>query len=67
MWVRFTSDFDWRPPERKGTVTVAYRAGMTKYVRKACAEAAIAAGKAQPTDRPDGEVDPQEEKSNGAQ
>lgn len=45
MRIRFTEDFDWSPPERKGLVTIAYRAGTTKSVRRACGEAAIAAGK----------------------
>lgn len=37
MWVRFIDDFDWRP--RCG-VTVAYKAGMTLNVTRACAVAA---------------------------
>jgi len=37
--VRFLKDFDWKP---SAMVTVAYRAGETKLVDAACAEAAIA-------------------------
>ncbi|OAM77701.1 hypothetical protein A3840_08705 [Devosia elaeis] len=43
-WVRFKADFDWRP--RQG-VTIAYKAGMHLLVTTRCAEAAIAAGKAE--------------------
>jgi hypothetical protein len=42
----FTADFDWRPPEAKGRIVIAYRAGSTRKVRKNCAAAAIAAGAA---------------------
>lgn len=52
MWVRFLRDFDFNPPERRGRVTVAYRAGMVRLVRKCCADAAIAAGAAEWTERP---------------
>ena len=44
-WVKFTDDFNWRPPERV-TTTIAYKAGSTHYVRKQAAEEAVAAGKA---------------------
>lgn len=43
MWVRFTSDFDWKP---KQSVTLAYKSGNTVNVVKDCAEAAIKAGAA---------------------
>jgi hypothetical protein len=41
--VRFTEDFDYKP---KSQVTIAYKAGTEKTVRRECADAAIAAGKA---------------------
>ncbi len=47
MWVRFTQDFDYSP--RFG-VTIAFRAGMTEFVRAECAEQAVAAGKAEPVE-----------------
>lgn len=43
-WLRFTSDFDWSP--RYG-VTIAYLAGMEMNVTTPCAEAALAAKKAE--------------------
>lgn len=46
MWVRFLADFDWNPPE-KPAVTLAFKAGYTCLVRRACGEAAITAGKAE--------------------
>ncbi|TWF53262.1 hypothetical protein [Neorhizobium alkalisoli] len=42
-WVRFTEDFDFRPTRSS---LIAYRAGMQLSVRRACADQAIAAGKA---------------------
>jgi len=42
MWVRFTRDFDWSPPETGGRVTMAYKAGMKLMVRRQCADEAIA-------------------------
>lgn len=51
MWVRFLADFDWHPPEKKGRVHIAYKAGMTLLVRRICGEQAIAAGKAVATER----------------
>lgn len=45
-WVRFTDRFDWRPPQLKGRVTYAYKAGSTYLVTTPCAEAALAKGKA---------------------
>ena len=53
-WVRFSADFDWPVPERNGQALIAYRTGMVKLVRKACAEQAIAAGKAARAARPTG-------------
>lgn len=51
-WVRFRQDFNWHVPAYKGRVTVAFKQGMTKFVTRACAAAALAAGKAEPTVRP---------------
>lgn len=47
MWVRFKDDFDFSPKARNGNVTKAYKAGMVQNVTRECAEAAIAAGKAE--------------------
>lgn len=46
MWVRFLMDFDWYPPELKGRVHIAYKAGMAMLVRRKCGEDAIKAGAA---------------------
>lgn len=43
-WVRFTKDYDWVQP----AFTIAYKAGMHLNVTRACADEAIAAGKATP-------------------
>lgn len=43
MWVRFTSDFDFKPTPQ---ATIAYKAGMVANVTRACATLAVAAGKA---------------------
>lgn len=51
MWVRFLADFDFRPPEKR-RVCIAYKAGMTQFVRSICAEQAIAQGKAVLIERP---------------
>lgn len=51
MWVRFVAAFDWNPPERHGRVTLSYPAGAILFVRRACAAAAIAAGRAVATTR----------------
>lgn len=48
-WVRFTADFDDKPTRQ---VTVAFLDGGTHFVTKACAERAMAAGKAVPAKRP---------------
>jgi hypothetical protein len=49
MWFRFTRDFDFSPAERRGRVTVAYKAGMLQNVTRACAEAAEKAEAGAPT------------------
>ncbi|RVG43587.1 hypothetical protein CN226_32805 [Sinorhizobium meliloti] len=49
MWVRFLADFDWKP---RPPVTIAFKADTTRNVTRACAAAAVAAGKALPTERP---------------
>lgn len=46
--VLFTHDFDYKPTRQ---VTIGYRAGMKKTVKRDCAERAIAAGKAVSIDR----------------
>lgn len=43
MWVRFTTDFDWKP---KRSVTLAYKVGDIASVTRACGDAAIAANAA---------------------
>lgn len=53
MWVRFTADFDWRQP----AFTIAYKDGMTLNVTRACADAAVAAGKAEKATRKKGSAD----------
>ena len=47
--VRFVADFDFKP---KSQVTLAFKAGVVRYVTRACACAAIERGKAIPTERP---------------
>ncbi|WP_246678238.1 hypothetical protein [Mesorhizobium sp. B1-1-7] len=57
MWVRFTADFDWKPIPQS---TTAYKAGMVLNVTRACADAALGAGKAVKSANPKrapGEVD----------
>ncbi|MGZ2403878.1 hypothetical protein ACVIKO_001138 [Rhizobium ruizarguesonis] len=49
MWLRFSVDWDWKP---RPQVTIAFKAGGVHNVTRACAEAAIAASKATPTERP---------------
>lgn len=51
-WVRFTERFLWDPPERKGRVTISYEAGSVFNVPRACATAALAAGKGTPAKKP---------------
>ena len=45
-WVRFSQDFDYVPPERRGLATIAYKAGSKCNVTRRCAGMAIAGGKA---------------------
>lgn len=49
--VRFTADFDYRPPDAP-RVLIAYKAGMSLTVKRDCAEKAVAAGKAVSLDPP---------------
>ncbi|NGO51614.1 hypothetical protein G6N73_10560 [Mesorhizobium camelthorni] len=42
-WVRFTTDFDWKPCPQ---VTIAYRAGQEVNVTTLCAAKAVKAAKA---------------------
>lgn len=51
-WVTFVRDFNFRPPEKQN-VCIAYKKGMTKFVRMICASQAIQAGKAVQAKRPD--------------
>lgn len=51
MWVRFTDVFRWSPPEANKTWSKTYQPSV-QNVPRACADAAIAAGKAQRTNRP---------------
>jgi hypothetical protein len=44
VWVRFTDDFSWRQP----AFSIDYKAGMEQNVTRACADEALAAGKAVP-------------------
>jgi hypothetical protein len=50
MWVRFLSDFDFKP---KPAVTIAYPAGLVVNVTRTCAAKALAAGKAEKTEAPE--------------
>jgi hypothetical protein len=51
MWVRFTEVFRWSPPEAKRAWSQVIQPSI-QNVTRACAEAAIAAGKAEPATRP---------------
>lgn len=52
-WVLFSAAFAWDPPERKGLTTLTYEPGEEpRNVRRLCADAAIAAGKATEADPP---------------
>lgn len=51
MWVRFTDVFKWSPPEAKKAWSKTYQPS-TQNVPRSCGDAAIAAGKAEVTDRP---------------
>lgn len=48
-WVRVLADFDFKP---RPQITIALKAGQVRNVTRACAAAAIARGKATPTERP---------------
>jgi len=48
-WMRFSADWDWKP---RPSTTVAFRSGDIKFVTRACASRALAAGKAESTERP---------------
>lgn len=52
MWLHFTREFWWSPPERDGRVTLRFPAGATLFVRRLCAAAALAEGAAEQTTRP---------------
>lgn len=51
-WITFERDFDFSPVAHRGRVTLAYKAGTTANVTRACADQALAAGAARPTNRP---------------
>jgi hypothetical protein len=51
MWVRFTDVFRWSPPEAKRTWSQTIQPSV-QNVTRACAAAAIAAGKAEKTTPP---------------
>lgn len=51
MWVRFTDVFRWSPPEANRAWSKTYQPGA-RNVTRACADAAIAAGKAVKASRP---------------
>lgn len=51
-WVRFTHRFLWDVPGKGGRVTISYAAGDTFNVPRACAAAALAAGKGTPAKKP---------------
>lgn len=48
-WLRFLADFDWKP---QPTITIAYLAGATELVTRACAAAATSTGKSIIIERP---------------
>lgn len=50
-WVRFLAPFDWTPPEARQS-TVAYAPGWVGAVPRACATAAVKAGRAERIRRP---------------
>jgi hypothetical protein len=43
-WIHFIECYDWKP---RPSVTIAYKSGMTANVTRACADAAVKAGKAE--------------------
>jgi hypothetical protein len=56
-WLRFTADFDWKP---QASVTIAYLAGQTRNVTRACAANALAKGKAVKMVKPSKDAEPKE-------
>lgn len=46
MRVKFLANHDFRPPERKGRTTIAYKAGWEGTVRRCCGDEAVAKGSA---------------------
>lgn len=50
-WVRFTGNFNFAVTP---AVTIAYRAGMTQFVHRRCADKAVASGRAEIIGRPAG-------------
>lgn len=50
QWVKFTADYDHIWPSRAHT---AYKAGMILFVKNEVAEAAMGAGKAEETEKPE--------------
>ncbi len=56
-WVRFLADFDFKPV---ATVTLAYRAGQVRSVTRACADQAVARGKAKRMRKPNRDAEPVE-------
>jgi hypothetical protein len=50
-WVKFTGDYDFRPPE-KPRVCIAYKSGMVQFVRRICAARALAKSRAVIVERP---------------
>jgi hypothetical protein len=51
MWVKFTGEFAFRPPE-KPKVKILFKPGTLAFVRRICAFDAIARGRAVPAKRP---------------
>lgn len=51
MWVRFKEVFDWSPPSANQSWSQTYQPSV-QNVTKECAEAAIAAGKAEEAKNP---------------
>jgi hypothetical protein len=66
-WVEFTGPFNWDPPARRGASTHAFSAGLKRLVPKACADEAVAAGRAKAIKRPFGETGEEPEPGSMAQ
>jgi len=62
MWVKFTSNFKWRP---LSSVTISYKAGSVANVTRMCGSAAVEQGKAELVDkkRKDEDADNGQEKN----